>query len=730
MRPVSDLLLSNDFISLHQDPAKVMEEALHKLDGIKTASIILHDLHANSANRNTCHKSPQSVFPIISGQELLGKCIIETINGHLNDNAAVEISNGLKILALQLQNRKLQKLVEESTQDTDDRLVLVAERMRDLVTVTDGEGRIEWVNPAYEKVTGYKLSEIIGKRPSEFLHGAETNIEEKNKLRAAITGRRSYACEILNYKKNGEIFWNEFEVTPIYTGNGVFNGYIGVGRDITSRRKAQEQLLKQTELLKEVEATGHIGVWEIVQETGELRWSDETYRIFGLAPGKPINLDFAFSLIDEKYRPLLQDWLAYAEQHRKEWAFECAAHTVNGAPLRLIFKGRTKIEKNKTYFFGAIMDISNLYQSRLENERLNKRLAIATEVGNMGIWELMERDKEFYFDRSLLKFLGFPPDKPTITVTEWLSRMVEDDRNRIAQILEKPPEERPESIRYTVQLPDGQRRIMRAGGTTVLGDKIIGMAWDATEDYEREQELARAKERAEESSKAKSAFLTQMSHELRTPLNAIIGFSDLIGTPGVSLPTDAVQEYAGAINQSGRHLLGIINDILEYSSLEAGQRTARRELVNFRLAIQGMLDRYTADLKNKGIAFSHAFPKEQIFLLGDPRLISMMGEQLFGYILRNSNRESHIRLAIDTDQSTIQYRLTCLNCTISKAQTTRLFTPFFTTDNPLHAEAYGSGLGLAIVKFIVELLEGEITCEDTGEDSTVISLSFSRAQAG
>lgn len=121
------------------------------------------------------------------------------------------------------------------------RLATVAERTSNLVVITDAEGRIEWVNGHFVRVTGYGLEEARGRRPGSFLHGAETDQATVKRMRAAIRAGAGFREELVNYSKAGQKYWIELDVQPVRTGGAVTN-FVAIETEVTERKRSEVAL--------------------------------------------------------------------------------------------------------------------------------------------------------------------------------------------------------------------------------------------------------------------------------------------------------------------------------------------------------------------------------------------------------------------------------------------------------------------------------------------------------
>ncbi|HUP23123.1 MAG TPA: ATP-binding protein [Thermoanaerobaculia bacterium] len=226
---------------------------------------------------------------------------------------------------------------------------------------------------------------------------------------------------------------------------------------------------------------------------------------------------------------------------------------------------------------------------------------------------------------------------------------------------------------------------------------------------ERTDELAAAVERAEAADQMKSAFLATMSHELRTPLNSIIGFTGIL-FQGLAGPLNAEQTRQLAMVQgSARHLLALINDVLDLSKIEAGQLEVRFEPVELAAAIDNTIATVRPLADNKGLELCVAPPGESLELLTDRRRLEQILLNLLQNAIKFTDRGS-ITLAADVvDGRLVRIRITDTGTGIRPEDLSRLFQPFRQLDTGLTRHHEGTGLGLAICRRLATLLGGEIT---------------------
>jgi two-component system cell cycle sensor histidine kinase PleC len=229
-------------------------------------------------------------------------------------------------------------------------------------------------------------------------------------------------------------------------------------------------------------------------------------------------------------------------------------------------------------------------------------------------------------------------------------------------------------------------------------------------------------ERAEAANRAKSEFLANMSHELRTPLNAIIGFSELLeqGLFG-PLGSPRYEEYANDINGSGKYLLGVINDILDMSKIEAGQFSLDREEIDLCPLIRETVRVISLQAAEKSITVETRIA-DSMRLYADRRAIKQIAINLLSNAVKFTGQGGHISVRARNTSGALVLTIEDNGCGIPKEALSKLGRPFEQVQNQFSKNHAGSGLGLAISRSLAELQGGALKIRSTEGVGTIVSV--------
>lgn len=283
-----------------------------------------------------------------------------------------------------------------------------------------------------------------------------------------------------------------------------------------------------------------------------------------------------------------------------------------------------------------------------------------------------------------------------------------------------------------------EKRFIRKDGSAVWVNLTLSALWregrieyliGVTEDIERrkqaEAQLLAAKEQAESASRAKSEFLAGMSHELRTPLNAIIGFAETMYSQVLGPMPDRYREYAGDISASGRHLLGIITDILDLAKIEAG----RMELDDRPLDVAPMVDGAIRLLRERGtsagLTLEVELPPRLPQVLADERRIRQVLINLLANAVKFTPFGGTVTVSADlAPDGGLEVHVSDTGIGMTEEEMAQAVEPFIQVDARIARRHEGTGLGLPMVAAIMEMHGGTVTIHSRPDQGTRVTVAF------
>lgn len=550
---------------------------------------------------------------------------------------------------------------EQESNEQNRKLAMITSRISNAVVFSDAEGRIEWVNDGFTRITGWTLKEVKGKKPGDFLQGPLTDPKIVASMRDSIRNGLGFRTEIINYSKSGRWYWMDVDVQPIYEG-GRLTKFMAVESEIT-RRKMAEAALSSTNSFKEailnaavfmsVVATdkhGLITLWNrgaqqmlgytaeemVGQRTPEvIHWPAEVSqrgKELSQILGRTVEGFEVFVAIPTKEGTEVREW-TYVRKDGSTFPVELTVNPIrdsHGELVGYMGVGRDITERKRNE------DALRQYNDRLRavnrslalsDQRLQK---ISSHVPGMLYQVEHYQDgniKMVYCSNAVKNIYGVGKEvlEQDIKYVNKL-RSPEDNARAELAVVECFTHLKPLYLEYRLTLPDGKIRWVINHGTPERGEggvtTLYGYVSDITEikqveedlrqtkaitdelNLKLKEEIERANElalRAEEANKAKSRFLANMSHEIRTPLNGILGYTQLLRKSQNLGQWE--RERIDIIHRSGDHLLNLINDLLDLSKIEAGKLDLRTGSFSLGALLTGVGEMVRARAEAKGLEF-------------------------------------------------------------------------------------------------------------------------------
>jgi len=585
------------------------------------------------------------------------------------------------------------------------------------------------VNAAFTKLTGYGAEDAVGRSP-RFMRGPATNPDTIQHLLESCRERKASTEEIAIFAKDGREVWVQITLTPFNVPDASL--ILMVYRDISRRHQIHQELAERTEMLERAEALGHVGHWNWDIETNVVYWSDEIYRIHGLDHTDEVQRGSPVIFHHPDDRDDVKQQLNYTKQTAEDCEFELRIIRPDGEVRYVNVKafGNKDADGRVHEVFGLLEDITRSKQAEFLLKAERDRLFDALDSIGGGAMLLDKYDRLVFANRPFVEAFAHIPDifQPGTPYETILRRIMEGSASLLnVDDLDGWIDNRMEKHRRCEGLDAhrlGNGRWLHVIEHRTREGGILLIRLDVTEQYEAQEQLRQAKEEAEFASRSKTGFLANMSHELRTPLNAIIGFGEMIklGLKG-NLPND-YKRYAGDIVDSGQHLLGIINDILDIAKIEGGSVTLEEELEDIERLVRATLPL----IAQSAIANDTEIEIDIAADLPALRCDGLRMKQILLNLLSNAVKftpEGTVSVVIKLVSGNIQVRIADTGIGMRTHDIELALTPFGQIDeNHLTRRFQGTGLGLPMALELTELQGGQFDIESAPGEGTTITLTF------
>jgi PAS domain S-box-containing protein len=383
----------------------------------------------------------------------------------------------------------------------------------------------------------------------------------------------------------------------------------------------------------------------------------------------------------------------------------------------------------ETYVLGISVDITERRRIERLLHETNQRLELAVGAGQLGLWDWDVGGKSVYFAPQWKAQLGYEDSELPNVLETWTGLMHPEDCARVLQsvgeIIEDPSRGDRYMNEFRMRARDGSWRWIAGYGLVVRnergeGVRATGFHVDITERKEREvaqevlsENLRQTNEHLARLGRMKDEFLANMSHELRTPLNAVLGQAEAMGE-GIFGPLTEEQRAAlRTIEESGQHLLALINDVLDVTKSNAGRLELEFAPVPVEDLCQESLRLVREQARRKGITVSYTSDGVVVGLWGDRRRLRQVLLNLLSNAKKFTREGGRIGLEVAARQAGAEVAFTVWDTGIGIApgDRERIFEPFVQLDAGLARHHQGSGLGLTLVRHMVELHGGRLELE-------------------
>lgn len=648
----------------------------------------------------------------------------------INDGEKNDLLLISKYLSEQIAKRKE---TEKKLFETVQFLKTLLGNLQSGILVVDNNDTILFVNQYLCDIRNIKASpeEMIGKKTSQYINDAQVlfkdSVAYRDRIDAILKHKEIVTGEILETIDNR---YFERDYIPIFVEKECI-GHLWKSTDVTQRIKSKN-LLKQSEERNRIIMNSSLNAIVTIDNTGKITfWNNQAETIFGWKKEEVLGRTLNETIIPNRHKKGHEDGLKYYIKTGKgpvlNKQIELPALNNKGHEFPIEISIIPLEQNGEVFFCSFIQDISERkkVETKLKFQEEKYRNIIANM--NLGLIEVDNNEIIQYANQSFANISGFEIEEliglnPSKTFVLGMNIEKMKGKNKL----------REQGISDVYQMPvrnkRGELRWWAIGGAPNYDDKgnlvgSIGIHLDITEQKQMEAELESEKIKAQEASKAKEIFLANMSHEIRTPLNGIIGFLRELERQQL---TDLQKKYVENSTVASKHLLSIINNILDISKIEAGEMSLEEEDFIFKDVINNVVTVLEPLAKKKGLKLiSHISKDINTVLKGDFLRLEQVLFNLVGNSLKFTTKgKIYLKCEIVQDSKAFQkLQISVEDTGIGMEQNFAdiIFNKFSQEDKAITRKFGGTGLGMTITRELIQLMNGEINVQSEKGSGTTVS---------
>jgi PAS domain S-box-containing protein len=589
----------------------------------------------------------------------------------------------------------------------------------DLLSVFGKDGELVQVNPAWHDMLGWDFDELRGVPFADFVHPDDVQATEQefhNVFRESEEMRRGFVNR--QRARDGSyrtISWTSFRK----------EGWIcATGQDITERQEMQQKLIESTAVAEAMFEAAADSIVIIDRDLNIVESSPESEQIYGY-PETGRRGHTGLNIIDDEDRPVVEAALRKTFEIDDVTTVRFRARHADGHEITLETRGRALRTPGgpptRAVFITRDITAAAETQSALAENVTKMRAIIDTAVDAITI---VDRDGTMLEVSPASNAMYGVPDENRIGHSALEFVHYNDQAVVLAAIRKIFDEGQASTARFRVRHDDGHWITVESRGRALDNDgeppvAAVVITRDISESVALEHALEIARSEAERHDAAKSEFMSRMSHELRTPLNSVIGFSQLLQ---MESSDPDVLRMLGHINNSGQHLLNLIDEILDISRIESGRIIVTLRAVSLDDLVRDCVGIITLQASERGIEIEVGTITDALVRADKQRLRQVLLNLLSNAIKYNLP-EGRVTVATEIAEDMVRLSVSDTGLGISPEMVERLFIPF----DRLNVESTGiegTGLGLALSKNLTEAMGGTLLFDSTPGKGSIFTVQL------
>lgn len=592
------------------------------------------------------------------------------------------------------------------------RLSRVASQTTNGVVITDTDGRVEWINEGFTRISGYCLDELRGRKPGDVLQGQGSDSATIAQMRAALSRREPFVVELINYGKNGVPYWIRISCNPLLDAEGCLQGFMAIQSDVTEEKRAAERISESERRLAAVIEGTHIGTWEWNVQTGETvfnaRWAEIVgYTLEELAP---INIQTWVKLAHpddlQRSNELLQRHFAGELEY---YDIQCRMRHKGGHWVWVHDRGRVitwTADGKPLLMSGTHSDISEQKQSEaaLRASEEQYRSLVVNIPGAAYQCAMDDNWTVLYISDAIEALTGYPASDFIGNAVRSYASVIHPEDTLLGNqaMLDAIAADEAWSIEYRLCHRDGSVHWVYEKGRAMRNEDgeivcLSGFIHDITERKRMER--------------MKDEFISTVSHELRTPLTSITGALGLLSAGAVGDLPEQARQMLDIARKNGQRLTHLINDLLDMEKLAVGKMPFDMQVQELEpLVAQAVQDnRIYAAQYHVRFALDARAPDVQVCV--DALRLQQVLANFLSNAAKFSPEGGTVEIAVSRRGAQARVDVRDHGPGIPEEFKPRIFEKFTQADASDARRRGGTGLGLAISKELVERMGGRIGFE-------------------
>ncbi len=619
------------------------------------------------------------------------------------------------------------RVAEENSQliaEQRERLHTTIASIGDAVICTDAEGRVEFLNPVAQKLTGWNEADAVGHYLPEVFHivNEQTRREVENPALKAL--REGHVIGLANHtiliSKDGHEYPIDDSAAPIRYKNNEMIGSVLVFRDISERRSVEKVIQERELRYRLVGEAANDAIWDWDLRSDEVVWNEGLQRVFGYREqdvGK--HADWWLENIHPDDRERISAHIHRAiDEGESVWQNEYRYRRADGTYAAVIDRGRIVHENGMPIrMVGSMLDLTERNLAEAALKAAEERFEFVRKSSGVGFWYCDLPFETLQWDEIVKSHFHLPADAK-VTIETFYEHIHPEDREATRAAIERSIEaHKPYDFFYRTINPatSAEKWVRAIGRTTYTKDgspiRFDGVTLDVTEQKRIEKELREVAAALSEAAHRKDEFLATLAHELRNPLAPM---SNALQLMQLSSKHEILEQSRKVLQRQLAQMVRLVDDLLDLSRITRGKLDLRMESLALSSVITSAVETSRPLIDQMRHELLVSLPTQSILINADMTRLSQVFSNLLNNAAKYSEAAGRIEVIGIPEEDQVSVHIRDRGIGISAEQLPRIFEMFAQVDQSLERSQGGLGIGLTLVKKLVEMHGGSVEAKSDG----------------